>query len=97
MSSLQVERCWSGGSCRRIVFGVAADRSMMTRSIMVTSLSPTNGYFHCSTFGWPAFVATRVMVLVLRWSCWKVAIFRPSGDHTRIASSVCFQPALSVA
>ena len=70
---------------------------MMTRSIMVTSLSPTNGYFHCSTFGTPTLVATMVIVLVLRWSCWKVAILLPSGDHTRIALSVCFQPALSVA
>ncbi len=96
-SSLQVERCWSGGICRRTVFGVSADRSMTTRSIMVMCSSPTNGYFHCSTFGAPALVATRVMVLVLRWSCWKVAILLPSGDHTRIALSVCFQPALSVA
>src|SRR3546814_3999791 len=69
---------------------------MTTRSIMVTCSSPTNGYFHCSTFGAPTSVPTRVMVLVLRWSCRKVAIFVESGDHTRIALSVCFQPALSV-
>ena len=70
---------------------------MTTRSIIVTSLSPTNGYFHCWTLGTPTLVPTRVIVLVLRWSCWKVAIFEPSGDHTTMALSVCFQPALSVA
>ena len=70
---------------------------MMTRSIIVTCSSPTKGYFHCWTLGAPTLVSTIVMVLVLRWSCWKVAILLPSGDHTRTASSVCFQPALSVA
>src|SRR3546814_4107914 len=65
-----------------------AGTSMITRSIMVTCSSPTNGYFHCSTFGAPTSVPTRVMVLVLRWSCRKVAIFLESGDHTRIALSV---------
>ena len=70
---------------------------MTTRSIMVMSLSPTNGYFHCLTTGAPTLVPTRVMVLVLRWSCWKVAIFLPSGDHNRIALSSCTQPALLVA
>ena len=96
-SSLQVERCWSGGICRRIVRGAAPVRSITTRSITVTCSSPANGYFHCSTLGAPTLVPTMVMVLVRRWSCWKVAIFCPSGDQASTALSVCFQPALSVA
>ena len=64
---------------------------------MVMSLSPTSGYFQVSTFGWPTLVLTRVISPVLRWSCWKVAIFDESGDHTRIALSSCTQPALLVA
>ena len=70
---------------------------MMTRSIMVTFLSPTSGYFHASSFGWPTLVLIMYMSPVLRWSCWNVAICVESGDHTTIALSVCFQPALSVA
>ena len=71
--------------------------STMTRSIMVMSLSPTNGYFHVSTSGWPTLVDTSVIVPVLRWSCWKVAMRFESGDHSTIARSLCTQPALSVA
>ena len=70
---------------------------MITRSIMVTSLSPGSGYFHACSLGWPTLVVTRYMSPLLRWSCWKVAILLESGDHSRIAWSVCFQPALSVA
>src|SRR5207342_3869996 len=94
-SSHCVERCWSGAIFRRTIFVVGT--SITTRSIIVTSLSPTSGYFHVSTFGWPTLVETTVISPVLRWSCWKVAIFDESGDHTRIALSSCTQPALLVA
>src|SRR5207342_1959759 len=94
-SSHCVERCWSGAIFRRTIFAVGT--SITTRSIIVMSLSPTNGYFQVSTFGAPTLVETTVIELVLRWSCWKVAIFDESGDHTRIALSSCTQPALLVA
>lgn len=64
---------------------------------MVTSLSPGIGYFHCSSSGCPSLLLTKYMSPLLRWSCWNVAILRESGDHSRIALSLCFQPALSVA
>ena len=86
---------WSGGIFSRTSAFVGT--SMTTRSIMVMSLSPTSGYFQVLAFGCPSSVETRVMVPVLRWSCWKVAIFFESGDHTRIARSLWVQPALSVA
>ncbi len=94
-SSQSVERCWSGGVFRRSTMRVGT--SMMTRSIMVTSLSPASGYFHACSSGCPSLVLTRYMSPVLRWSCWKVAILRESGDHATMALSVCCQPALSVA
>ena len=62
------------------------------------ALSPGSGYFHCCSTGWPfLLVCTTYISPTLRWSCWKVAIFFESGDHSTMALSVCFQPALSVA
>jgi hypothetical protein len=87
--------CWSGAIFRRTIFVVGT--SITTRSIIVTSLSPTSGYFQVSTRGCPTLVPTSVISPVLRWSCWKVAILDESGDHTRIALSSCTQPALLVA
>src|SRR4249919_1436490 len=94
-SSHCVERCWSGAIFRRTILGVG--RSITTGSIIGRSCLPTNGYFQVSTFGAPTLVETTVIELVLRWSCWKVAIFDESGDHNRIALSSCTQPALLVA
>ncbi len=64
MSSHSVERCWSGSIFRRVTWRVGT--SMITRSIMVTCLSPGSGYFHASSLGAPTLVLTRYMSLVLR-------------------------------
>jgi len=72
-------------------------RSITTRWIMATTLSPGSGYFHACSTGWPTFVSTRYISPTPRWSCWKVAIFRESGDHSTIGRSLWTQPALSVA
>ena len=70
---------------------------MTTRSIIVTNSSPGSGYFQADSVGWPATVFTRYISPALRWSCWKVAIFFESGDHTSTGLSLRIQPALSVA
>ncbi len=94
-SSQSVDRCWSGGIFSRITFGWST--SMMTRSIVVTSLSPGSGYFQASSFGCPTWVLTRYISPSFRWSCWKVATFFESGAQRTIGRSVRSQPALSVA
>ena len=71
--------------------------TMIERVVIVTCSSPTSGYFQVSTTGWPTLVDTSVMLPVRRGSCWNVAIFVESGDHTRIGRSLWVQPALSVA
>ena len=70
---------------------------MTTRSIMVITSSPGSGYFHACSVGWPTTVLTRYISPTPRWSCWKVAIFFESGDHTSTGRSLRRQPALSVA
>ncbi len=70
---------------------------MITRSIMVTTLSPGSGYFHAWSSGWPTRVLTRYISPVPRWSCWKVAILRESGLHNTTGRSDLRHPALSVA
>ncbi len=70
---------------------------MTTRWIVVTTSSPGIGYFQACSVGCPTFVSTRYISPTPRWSCWKVAIFRESGDHSSTGRSLFVQPALSVA
>ncbi len=77
--------------------GAAPLRSMITRWIIVTTLSPGSGYLKVRSSGWPTLVLTKYSSPTLRWSCWNVAIFLESGDQRRIARSLFCQPALSVA
>ena len=66
--------------------------SMTTRCSIATTSSPGSGYFHAFSTGWPAFVSTRYMSPTLRSSCWSVAIFFESGDHSTIGA-VALRPA----
>ena len=95
MSSESEPRRGSGAIWKRTTFGPFT--SMMTRSMVVMSLSPGSGYFQDLRVGLPMLVVTRYMSLTLRWSCWKVAILRESGDQSRMGRSLWVQPALSVA
>jgi hypothetical protein len=93
--SLTIERCWSGGICRRITRG--GSTSITTRWMRKITLSPGSGYRHDSSSGSPTRVRTRCIRLTPRPSCWKVAIFRESGDQVSTGRSLFTQPALLVA
>ena len=95
MWSDTVERCWSGGICRRTT--LPASTSMITRLMRKITLSPGSGYFHASSTGAPTVVRTRYISLTPRPSCWNVAIFLESGDHVSTGMSLLTQPALLVA
>ena len=90
-----LERCWSDGIWRRTTLGPA--RSITTRWIVVITLSPGSGYFHCSSTGCPTRLCTRYISPTPRSSCWNVAIFLESEDHSTTGRSLRIQPALSVA
>ncbi len=71
--------------------------SITTRCSIATASSPGSGYFQDLRTGWPALVSTRYMSPTVRSSCWKVATFLESGDHSTIGFAEALQPALSVA
>src|SRR5271157_3312434 len=89
-SSQSEDRCGSGDICRRTTFVVST--SITTRWIMAMESSPGSGYFQDCNVGWPTLVSTRYMSPTLRWSCWKVAIFLESGDHSRMGRSLFSHP-----
>ena len=91
MSSQSVERCWSGGICRRTTFGAVdvddhaldhRDDAVAGQRILPRLAAPG---------GRPS-VVTRYISPTPRWSCWKVAIFFESGDQRRIGP-VALRPA----
>ena len=94
-SSPSIARWKSGGIWKRTTAPLSM--SITTRCSIATASSPGSGYFQAFSTGCPALVSTRYISPTVRSSCWKVATFFESGDHSTIGLADALQPALSVA